>query len=99
MHPDCGGSCGCYQRAFAEAARLIWRMPPAAASRTFKLRAGGGGPTSKVKVARESDNAEYQEALAYLTGPLGFKAFDAKLRLSGSSGTVEERLAHALREE
>ena len=99
MHPDCSSDCTCskrgYQRAYLEAAELVFRLPPGALKRTLTLRANGGRrlpPTPRV-----GDDPNYKEALAYLTGPpLSYKALEAKIMLSGTSGTVEERLTQAL---
>ena len=96
MHPDCGFSCACYQRAYREAAGMLYGKPVGSLYRTFKLRANGATPAPLPKIAKVSEDPVYQEALAYLRS-LGFGVVEAKLKLNATKGTVAERIEQALK--
>lgn len=62
-HPDCGENCVCSRRAYAVAAREIWKMPIAAASKRFKTWANGGEPPKPKEKAPPKEKKRGTDAM------------------------------------
>lgn len=86
------------REAYAEAAKFVWKVSTAAACAVFKKRAAGGKlPDPKVpKPPPPPPDPVEEDALQALLG-LNFKDREAREALTGTAGTVEERVQQALK--